>query len=99
MVMTPEGKVKMAVKKILKQHNAYFFMPLGQGFGRAGVPDIIACLNGSFLGIECKAGNNTTTPMQDIELAAIKQAGGIALVVREDTKELEKICTRLEEGS
>ena len=81
--MTPESKVKEQVKAILKKHNAYYFMPVANVFARAGVPDIIACLHGLFIGIECKAGKNTCTKLQLLEHAKIKQAKGTVFVVNE----------------
>ena len=81
--MTPEAKVKAAVAKILKTSGAYFFMPYQAGMGRAGIPDVMACKNGHMIGIECKAGKGKTTALQDRELAAIKAAGGSALIIRE----------------
>jgi hypothetical protein len=54
------------------------------GMGRAGIPDIIGCLDGQFLGIECKAGRGTTTALQERELTRIQNAGGYALVVNEE---------------
>jgi len=51
--------------------------------GRSGVPDIICCVNGRFLAIECKAGDNKPTVLQQRELKAIADAGGSALVVNE----------------
>ena len=83
MASTPEKKVKDVVTKILKEFNAYYFYPATGGFGRSGVPDIIVCFNGHFIGIECKAGSNTTTALQDRELANIDKAGGTAMVVNE----------------
>lgn len=83
MATTPEKKVKDAVTKILKEYNAYYFYPATGGFGRSGVPDIVVCFNGHFIGIECKAGSNTTTALQDRELDKIKVAGGIPMVVNE----------------
>jgi Holliday junction resolvase len=59
--MTPEGKVKKQVKKILDDVGAYHFSPMTAGYGRSGVPDIIACVKGKFIGIECKAGKNEPT--------------------------------------
>ena len=58
MAQTPEGKVKDAVKKILKSLNIYYFMPATGGYGRSGVPDIVCCVKGLFVAIECKAGLN-----------------------------------------
>lgn len=79
--MTPEAKTKAACKKILDAEGVYYFMPFGGGYGRAGIPDIIACVNGHFLAIECKAGKGKTTALQDRELQRIVDAGGEALVV------------------
>ena len=84
MAMTPEGKVKAAVKKILDQYGVYHFSPAANGYGRVGVPDIICCVCGYFLAIECKAGKGKTTALQDRELVAIIDAGGAALVINED---------------
>jgi hypothetical protein len=55
------------------------------GYGRAGIPDIIVCHKGKFLAIECKAGYNKTTLLQEREIVNIHKAGGAAIVVREDT--------------
>lgn len=84
MAMTPEKKVKDKVAKVLKQLGAYYFFPATGGYGRSGVPDIVGCYNGKFFGIECKAGKNTTTALQEFELEKIRKAGGIALVVNEN---------------
>ena len=83
-MMTPEAKVKKKVVALLKQHNAYFFYPVTGGYGRSGVPDIIACYNGRFIGIECKAGKNKPTPLQEKNLKEIQASGGVSLVVNED---------------
>lgn len=80
---TPEKAVKDAVKKILATSGAYFFMPPANGYGRAGIPDIVACHKGKFLSIECKAGKGKTTALQEKEMAAIRDAGGKTLVVNE----------------
>lgn len=81
--MTPEAKVKAKVVKILKEHGVYYFYPVTGGFGRSGIPDIICCVNGKFLAIECKAGKNKPTPLQEMEMQKIRDAGGIAMVVNE----------------
>lgn len=92
MASTPEAKVKAAVKKLLDEMGIYHFSPVQNGMGRAGIPDIIGCYNGRFLGIECKAGKGKTTALQDLELEKIRQVKGFAYVVNEnnlqDLKEL-----------
>jgi Holliday junction resolvase len=81
--MTPEAKVKKKVVDILKTVGAYYFFPATGGFGRSGVPDIIVCLKGQFIGLECKAGNNKPTALQERELQRIADAGGQAFVINE----------------
>lgn len=80
---TPEGKVKTLVTKLLMQHNVYYTYTVTGGFGRSGVPDIIACVNGHFLAIEVKndAAKNPPTALQQKHLKAIATAGGTSLVI------------------
>lgn len=85
MATTPEAKVKAKIKGILKAHNVYYAMPIGTGYGNSGVPDFLCCVNGHFLGIEAKAGKGTTTALQDKNIQQIKDAGGTATVINEDT--------------
>ena len=82
--MTPEAKVKKKVVAILKKHEAYYFYPVTGGYGRSGVPDVIACHDGRFIGIERKAGSHKPTPLQQKNLDDIQTAGGVALVINED---------------
>jgi Holliday junction resolvase len=81
--MTPEKRVKSKVVAQLKKLRAYYFHPVTGGFGRSGVPDIVVCYEGRFVGIECKAGKNKPTKLQELNLRQIENAGGIALVVNE----------------
>lgn len=84
MARTAEGKVKDVVTKIFKERGAYYFFPVTGGFGRSGVPDIVACYKGWFIGIECKAGKNQVTALQEKELQKIWTAQGITKVVNEN---------------
>ena len=83
MAETPEWKVKRAVRLMLDKLGAYHFMPPANGFGRAGIPDIVGCMDGHFIAIECKAGKGKTTALQDRELNAILNAGGTVFIARE----------------
>ncbi len=79
----PEGRVKDAIKKILATSGAYFFMPYQAGMGRAGVADFSCCIRGKYVAIEAKAGKGATTALQERELQAVRDAGGVALVINE----------------
>ena len=81
--MTPEAKVKKVVVNQLRNLGAYYFYPVTGGYGRSGVPDIVGGYQGKFFGIECKAGKNTPTRLQQINLDDIEKQKGIALIVNE----------------
>ena len=89
-MMTPEAKVKKVVVQQLKDIGAYYFYPVTGGYGRSGVPDIVGCYQGLFFGIECKAGKNKRTPLQEKNLKEISEAGGLALVVNEENMRMTR---------
>lgn len=96
MAQTPESKVKAKVVAQLKTLGAYYFYPVTGGYGGSGVPDIVGCFRGMFFAIECKAGNNKPTPLQQKNIDAITKQGGLVWVVNEEnlnevTKVLEAI--------
>jgi hypothetical protein len=92
MAKAPEVKVKDQIKKYLTSIGAWWCMPIGTGWGRAGIPDFLVCWRGFFFAIEVKApgkrGNTTT--MQERELAGVKDAMGVAVVV-DDVEQLKPI--------
>lgn len=94
MAKTPEGKVKDKVVGILKDEGVYYFFPATHGYGRSGVPDIIACVNGQFMAIECKAGTNKPTALQVREIERIRQANGVAAVANEENWEMVRNLVR-----
>ena len=84
MADTPEKKVKKKLVTHLKALGAYYFYPVTGGYGASGVPDVIFCYKGRFFGFECKAGKNKPTALQDLNIEAIRKAGGTAIVVNEN---------------
>jgi Holliday junction resolvase len=83
MATTPEGKVKAKVKKILDEYGVYHFSPATGGYGVSGIPDIVGCFHGKFIAIECKAGDNKPTALQERQLYQIQRNKGHALVINE----------------
>lgn len=81
--MTPEGKVKKEITNYLDSlSDCWYFCPIMMGYGRKGIPDIIGCIRGVFFAIEVKAPGKmeNTTPWQDKEIKAIRDAGGICII-------------------
>lgn len=101
--MTPEAKVKRKVNEVLDAYGAYHFSYVVTGWGASkGVPDIIACYRGRFIGIECKAtSKDRPTPLQLKNLRGIKEMNGVALIIHADNinllvRTLEIIRSRYE---
>ena len=83
-----EADVKTAVKECLKAMKAWYFMPSMNGFGRAGVPDIVGVLNGIPFAVETKFGHNKPTPAQKAELLASYNAGTVSMIINETLLEV-----------
>lgn len=84
--MTPEGKIKAAVDKLLKRYGVWYFKPVSNGMGTHGIPDYIVCVRGRLVAIEVKGADKLRpTPLQQFQLEAIESAGGIAFVATPGT--------------
>lgn len=80
--MAAEKVFENKIKKYLKDHGAYFLKYwAGAQFTKLGVPDILACVNGYFVGIEVKAQNGKPSELQLYNIRQIRKAGGFAYVV------------------
>jgi Holliday junction resolvase len=99
MADTPEARVKRRVVTTLKASGAYYFYPVTGGYGGSGVPDIVGCYHGKFFAVECKAGKNKPTPLQQKNLDAINLSGGVALVVNEsNVDDVRAMLEKLKQG-
>lgn len=97
-----EGTLVAKIKKYLIKNGAYCENIWGGGFQAAGIPDIIACYKGVFLGIEVKLSYNHASPIQKAKIKLINNAGGKAIVAYglDDVKELlEQIDREMETDS
>lgn len=80
---TPEGKVKAKIKSWLKTlDDCWFYMPVQNGMGVVGIPDIIGVINGRFFAVETKAPGKeaNVTANQQASIESIRSADGIAFV-------------------
>ncbi len=82
MSSTPEGKVKTAIKNMIKKDypNAIVVTPMAGRFSQAGVSDFIVCLNGRFIALEIKAVGGKLSQLQSAFLDKVVVAGGKAAV-------------------
>tara|TARA_R110000868_G_scaffold45410_1_gene150650 strand:+ start:201 stop:476 length:276 start_codon:yes stop_codon:yes gene_type:complete len=86
--MTPEGRVKDAVKKVLKAHNAYYHMAVMNGLG-APTLDFVGCHRGRYFAIETKAPGKKPTPRQWSTIIDMRTAGGKVFIIDGDLTELK----------
>ena len=80
--MAAEKKFENKIKEKLHERGAWRVKFFANAFTPAGVPDILACYRGRFLGIEVKGGTGYgLTDLQKYNLKKIREAGGIGVCV------------------
>lgn len=87
------GKEKLfenKVKRFLESEGCYFVKYWGGYFTKAGVPDLLICVNGYFLAVELKADNGKPSQLQLLNIKQIRKAGGKALILYPDDFEMFK---------
>lgn len=83
--MASEKNFENRVKKFLQSQDCYVIKYWGGGqFTRAGVPDLLVCCNGRFLGVELKAENGRVSDLQIYHQNQINKAGGYGIILYPD---------------
>ena len=78
--MERESQLQTKIQAYLRERGGYTVNVVRAS--RSGVPDILACVEGKFIGIEVKVGTNKSTLLQEHNAKQIEKAGGIAVVIR-----------------
>jgi len=84
-----EGRLQAAIVRAIKKQypTAWVFHPVGGPYQETGVPDLVICADGWFVGIEIKnprpgesqeSITSRVTPGQRAQIRAINRAGGTA---------------------
>lgn len=76
-----EKNFENRIKTWLKNHNCYYVKFFANAYTRRGVPDILASVNGWFVGIEVKADSGRPSELQLDNIQLIRDSGGYAWVV------------------
>jgi hypothetical protein len=91
-----EKDITAAIMRYLKTVPGCFaFKEHGGMYGTAGLPDIICCYRGRFVGFEVKAPDGKLSKLQEITITKIKAAKGEAFKVT-SIEEIQKILEALE---
>lgn len=88
--MATEKNFENRIKDFLKQQDCWYVKYWsgkavnGKKFTRDGVPDILCCCNGRFIGIEIKAPKGKPSALQIYNLKKINEAGGFGILLYPD---------------
>ena len=92
-----ERDIVTAIKRYLASlgSDVFFWKEHGSVYGTNGVPDIICCYKGRFLGLECKLPGGRLTELQKRAIEKINRAGGVACRV-ESVEEVKRVIARVD---
>ncbi|BBK61877.1 hypothetical protein A9CBEGH2_08170 [Amedibacterium intestinale] len=97
--MASEKNFEKRVKEFLKQQNCWVLKTWSNGVQRSGVPDLLVCCNGVFLGIELKAQKGKPSELQLWNVKKIRESGGVAIVLYPNQfEEFKNIIELLKRG-
>lgn len=80
--MTPEGYLKKEIKAYLNSRGIYWAIVPEGTYGKSGDPDLIACYNGMFVGLEAKTYEGRQSGIQAVRQKEIEASGGVYAIVR-----------------
>lgn len=79
------------MKKFLEEQGCWFLKYwAGAAYTKTGIPDLLVCCNGYFLGVEIKAPNGKPSPLQIHNLKKIDESGGYGVLLYPKDFELFK---------
>lgn len=77
-----EKQFENKVKDYLKKNKCWYIKYWGGGdFTKAGIPDLLTCVNGYFLAIELKSAKGKPSELQKVQISLIRNAGGLAIIL------------------
>lgn len=78
-----ENQFQKKVIKFLKEQDVWHVKYwAGSQYTKEGIPDILACINGTFHGIELKTDVGKPSKLQLYNIKKIKESGGEAYILR-----------------
>lgn len=98
--MAEEKNFENKVKKFLKDKGAWVLKYWGgAAFTKSGIPDLLVCFKGWFLGIELKSNTGKPSDLQRYHLREIEKAGGSSFVLYpKDFNQFKEFIEHLEAG-
>lgn len=89
----PESKLSRKIMDVLRSEGYFVFKVHGSEYMMAGLPDLVVCAEGRFIGLETKlpTARANVSPRQSYVHALIENAGGVATVVCSPQEALDAI--------
>lgn len=88
--MAAEKNFENRVKKFLEAEGCWCVKYFANGYTKSGVPDLLVCCNGHFLGVELKGPKGRPSALQIYNLKKIDKSGGYGILLYPDNFELFK---------
>lgn len=77
-----EKNFENKIKKFLNTlPNTWHFKHWAGPYSPSGIPDIIACINGRFVGIEVKKDSGKVSKLQERNIRLINNANGVGIIL------------------
>ena len=90
-----EKQFENKIKKYLDTlPNIWYFKHWAGAYSQSGIPDIIACINGRFVGIEVKCERGKASELQKRNIRLINEANGMGMILYPKDFEKFKIIMR-----
>lgn len=92
-----EKQYENKIKKWLKDNSCWYIKYWGGGqFTKAGVPDLLCCINGRFVAIEVKSETGTASDLQVYNIGKIISSGGVGIITKpSDWEQLKKMLEKI----
>lgn len=97
----PESKLSRRIMDALRAEGHFVFKVHGSEYIMAGLPDLIVCAKGLYIGLEVKmpGKKNTTKPIQLLRQEQIQSAGGVSEIVSSATEALRIVNVAITKGA
>lgn len=79
--MAREKLFENKIKKFLDDKGAWYVKYFANAYTKSGIPDILCCLNGKFIGIEVKQETGRPSDLQKHHLKDINDKGGFGILL------------------
>ena len=82
--MAAEKSFENRLKRFLEDEGCWFVKFFANAYTKSGIPDLLVCCNGYFVGVEVKAPNGKPSELQKWNINKIYGSGGIGVILYPD---------------